>query len=293
MNRWQGGTTLFRLMAVNAAVFLVLTTLRLFVRLGWGAGQTWETSAFGLSTSWRAEILVSRPWSPLTHMFAHMDLWHVVMNLLVLWWMGRLFMAQHGNRRLLSLYLTGGLAGWLLYVLLLNAFPGLQSATWALGASGAVMAILAAAAATEPDRRMHLIFFGQVELKYLALGYVVLDYIMLSSGENAGGHVAHLGGAMFGFIWARRLAQGNNLTRWMENFLDFLATGRRPMRVVKRKRAGKGGSRSGRPKTDDQFNAERQENVERLDRILEKISRHGYDRLTKDEKEFLFRQSNK
>lgn len=293
MNRWQGGSTLFRLMAVNAIVFLVLTTLRLIVRLGWDAGQTWEASAFGLSTSWRVDALVSRPWSPLTHMFAHLDLWHVVMNLLVLWWMGRLFMAQHGNRRLLSVYLTGGLAGWVLYVLLLNAFPGLQSANWALGASGAVMAILAAAATTEPDRRIHLFFFGQVELKYLALGYVVLDYIMLSSGENAGGHVDHLGGALFGYLWARRLAQGNNLTRWMESLLDFLMTGSRPMRVVKRKGPRLAKTRTGRVKSDEQFNTERQENAERLDRILEKISRHGYDRLTKDEKDFLFRQSNK
>lgn len=293
MNRWQGGSTLFRLMTVNAVVFFVLTTLSLAVRLGWVAGQKWEDSAFGLATSWRFEALTLRPWSPLTHMFAHMDLWHLVMNLLVLWWMGQLFMAQHGNRRLLSVYLTGGMAGWSLYVLLLNAFPGLQSATWALGASGAVMAILAAAAATEPDRRMHLFFFGHIELKYLALGYVVLDYIMLSSGENSGGHVAHLGGALFGFVWSRRLVQGHNLTKWIENLLDFLATGRRPMRLVKRKGPKKRDTRTSRVKTDDQYNAERQENAERLDRILDKISRHGYDRLTKDEKEFLFRQSNK
>jgi membrane associated rhomboid family serine protease len=243
-----------------------------------------------LATTWKLEVLVQRPWSVLTHLFAHLDFWHVLMNMLVLWWMGRLFMGQHGNRRLLSVYLVGGMAGWLAYVAVLNTFPGLRGATWALGASGSVMAILAAVATTEPERQVSLMFFGRISLKYVAIGYVVLDYIMLSSGSNSGGHIAHLGGAFFGFMWARGLVQGKSLTGRMERILDFLATGRRPMRVVKSR--PQPARRSARVKTDDQFNAERQENAERLNRILDKISRHGYDRLTKEEKDFLFRQSN-
>ena len=295
IERWKSGNALFRLVVVNVAVFLIVATMRLAVRMGWEAGAEWEASAFGLATTWQLEGLAARPWSALTHAFVHLDVWHIAMNLLVLWWMGRVFMAQHGNRRLLSVYLVGALAGWCAYVAVLNGFPGLRSGRWALGASSAVMAILAAAAATEPDRRVNLMFFGPTALKYLAIGYVVLDYIMLSSGENSGGHIAHLGGALFGFVWARRLAQGTNLTRWMERLLDFLATGHRPMRVVKPKRRGtrkQPDTRSARIKTDEQFNAERKANAERLDRILDKISRHGYDRLTKEEKDFLFRQSN-
>lgn len=291
--RWKNGNALFRLVVVNALVFFVLSTLRLAVRMGWSVGAGWEDSAFGLATTWRWEGLVARPWSFATHLFAHMDVWHVLMNMLVLWWMGRIFMAQHGNRRLLSLYLAGGIAGWVAYVAILNGFPGLRTATWALGASGAVMAVLAAAATTEPERRLTLMFFGPISLKYIAIGYVVLDYIMLSSGDNSGGHIAHLGGAMFGFVWARRIAQGVNLTGWLESLLDWMATGRRPLRVVKSggKRRKKADTRSSRIKSDEEFNAERKANAERLDRILEKISHHGYDRLTKEEKDFLFRQS--
>lgn len=296
IERWKNGHTLFRLVVVNVAVFFVMTTLRLAVMLGWSEGALWEGSAFALATSWRLETLLNRPWTVLTHMFVHVDAWHLVVNMLVLWWMGRLFMAQHGNRRLLSVFLTGGLFGWLVYVGALNAFPGLRGATWALGASGAVMAILAAAAATEPDRQVNLMLFGPVKLKYVAIGYVVLDYIMLSSGDNTGGHLAHLGGALFGFMWARGLSEGRNLTRWMEAVLDVLATGKRPqrMRVVKpKKRRTPPNTRSARVKTDEQFNAEKKADAERLDRILDKISRHGYDRLTDDEKAFLFRQSNR
>lgn len=294
IERWKSGHVLFRLVAVNVAVFFVLTTLRLAVLLGWSGGEAWKDSVFGLATSWRLELLLARPWTVLTHVFAHEDPWHLLVNMLVLWWMGRLFMAQHGNRRLLSVFLTGGLFGWLVYVGALNTFPGLRGATWALGASGAVMAVLAAAATTEPDRQVNLLFFGAVSLKYVAVGYVVLDYIMLSSGDNTGGHLVHLGGALFGFIWARGLMQGRNLTRWMEALLDVLATGRRPrrMRVVKPK-SRKPDTRTSRVKTDEQFNAEKQADAQRLDRILDKISRHGYDRLTDDEKAFLFRQSNR
>lgn len=297
IERWKNGHSLFRLVVVNVAVFLVLTTLRLVVLLGWESGDVLESSAFGLATSWKWEVLMARPWTVLTHMFAHLSPWHLLMNMAVLWWMGRLFMVQHGNRRLLSVFLTGGLFGWAVYVGALNVFPGLRSALWALGSSGAVMAILSAAAATEPERRVNVLLVGSVALKYVAIGYVVIDYVMLSSGDNTGGHVVHLGGALFGFLWARALQQGRSLTRWMEAFLDLLSTGYRPMRVVKpskrqAKSRNRNQSRTSRVKTDEQFNAEKKEIQERLDQILDKISRHGYDRLTADEKAFLFRQSN-
>lgn len=307
---WQSGGMLMRLIYVNLATFVLMSTIRLIWLLGLVSGMEkfGRAEAMGLATSWQLDVLIQRPWTAVTHMFVHNDVWHIAMNMLLLWWMGSLFVSQFGARKLLATYLLGGFSGWGLYVVASNVFPGLQTALWAYGASAAVMAIFSAAATREPDRPMGLLLIGPVPLKYLAIGYVLLDYFALSNGDNAGGNLAHLGGALYGFVFARQHAKGVELGGGFERFLDALATwgasSRRGFKERNRMHAVHGGGRwyqrrkskapsTSRPKSDDEFNAEKKANADRLDGILDKISQRGYDSLTAEEKRFLFDASNK
>ncbi len=312
---WARGGMLIRLIYVNLGVFVVLATLRLVLLMGWGGdlANFSRAEALGLATTWQLDRLIMRPWSVLTHMFVHNDVWHVAMNMLLLWWMGSLFVGLFGARKLLSTYLLGGFAGFALYVVASNIFPAFQTARWAFGASAAVMAIFIAAATREPERRVRLILVGPVPLKYLAIGYVLLDYFALSNGDNTGGNLAHLGGAIYGFVFARQSMKGVELGAGFERFLDWLFSGGKSgggfgrMKVVSgdakakpnwfnRRKTGPAKRRKApppRPKSDEDFNAEKKARAEKLDAILDKISKRGYDSLTADEKRFLFDASNK
>jgi len=169
---------------------------------------------------------------------------------------------------------------------------------FAYGASASVMAVFAAVATREPDRPVGILFLGPVALKWVALAYVALEYYRLSTGEaNAGGRLAHLGGAAYGFFLIRALDRGRDPGRWLEALLDRLAvlTRRGPssgprMRFVARKRTA---PVSRRTVSDEEFNASKREKEAELDRILDKISRQGYDHLTAEEKRFLFEQSHR
>lgn len=295
---------LTRLVWVNAAVFLLLLTMDVLDRFGGGAVSAVLPAAGArtLATSWRVDILAQRPWSVVTHMFTHQDLWHIAMNMLLLFWMGRVYHGEVGSRRLLSTYLAGGLAGFVAYFLIANGYNPLQRSTDALGASASVAAVFGALATLRPDMKFNLILFGPVPLKHLFWGYVVLNYFWLSKGVNAGANVAHLGGALFGVLLVRQDRKGRNLVGWLEWVLDALSS--RSLSVPRRKRSRFKASTSNpwkaaereasrAPMSDDEFNAERAAREERLDAILDKISKHGYDHLSPEEKRFLFDQSQR
>lgn len=303
--RWNTGGMVVRLILVNLGVFVLLATLGLLEKLGIHIPN--PGGAFGLATTADPARLVFRPWSIVTHMFVHLGIWHLVMNLLILWWMGGMFHSYFGDRRTLSTYLMGGLSGWLVYFLLLNLVPGFGGAGgYALGASAAVMALMVAAAVYLPDLTIRLFILGPVKLKWVALAYVLLDYAALSRGANVGGHLGHLGGAAYGLLYMQGMKSGRDYGAPIERLLDALATlfsrssaTGKPQRKWGRKKR-KGGlyaihrsldkeGRTRRAQTDEEFNAERKARQERIDRILDKISKVGYDQLTKEEKDFLFR----
>lgn len=304
-NHWEQGGMLMRLLLVNGGVFLIVTTLQLLTTLGFGQSSPWESGAvLGLATTWVPDLLVRRPWTVFTHMFVHTGVWHLLMNMALLYWMGKLFVIHFGSRRLLSTYFVGGLAGFALYFSATNLFPGLQQGTYAYGASAAVMAILTAVATRDPERRIGLIIIGSVPLKYVAIALVLLDYFALSNGDNTGGNLAHLGGALFGYVMVRQAGNGRDLVGWFERIVDAIYTAFRPnsrskLRVEKREksrpwnRKPKSDTRSSRVKTDEAFNQDKKERLLRMDAILDKVSKHGYDNLTKEEKAFLFQASKK
>jgi len=299
--QWNTGGILNRLILFNVGVFVALATVQLTERLGLVELGFSRAEAFGLATSWDFSVLLTRPWTLLTHMFVHTGVWHLAMNMLWLHWMGRMFVTEFGARRLLSMYFVAGLAGFLLYAIVLNIFPGMRQGLFAYGASAAVMGIMAAVATAQPNRTINLVLLGAVPLKYLAIGCVGLDYFALSGSDNTGGHLAHLGGAVFGYFAVMESRRGRDWVGWFESVLDAMVglwsssrDALTPIQGRKRKtrRRTPRNSGSNSYKSDEEFNVEKKVKSTQMDAILDKISKHGYDNLTAEEKEFLFRQSN-
>lgn len=287
--QWHNGGMLVRLIFINIGVFVALRLLDLVFFLFGTRGPDilqWLVSTSDLTR------LLQRPWTVVTYMFAHWDLFHLFFNMLVLYYIGRIFLDLLGPKRLLGNYLLGGLMGLALYVVAYNFLPAFHrfaQGSTILGASAAVMGVFIGIAAYRPDLRIHLLLFGAVQLKWLALIYVVIDLVSIQHGNNSGGHIAHLGGALYGYLAARQLAKGND---WSMRFVEFLE---RIGKVFKRNeqprmRVSKKPTRNVHER-DAAFNARKAETQARVDAILDKISRSGYESLSKEEKDLLFNAS--
>jgi len=216
-------------------------------------------------------------------MFYHEDFFHIAFNMLGLYWFGKLFLEFLNKRQLVGVYMLGGLAGYLLYALAYYSLPVLRIAlpgATVIGASASVLAILAAVSFYQPNYSIYLMFFGQVKLKYLALFYIVLDILTMATG-NAGGHIAHLGGMFFGWLFAMQLRKNSDLTLGVNRILDFLVTIFRPRKKLKVSHR--------KPANDCEYKKEKITEQKEIDIILDKISRSGYDSLNKAEKEMLFK----
>ncbi|HEX3383793.1 MAG TPA: rhomboid family intramembrane serine protease, partial [Mucilaginibacter sp.] len=201
---------------------------------------------------------------------------HILFNMLWLYWMGQIFEEYLGNKRTVGLYILGGLTGALFFVASYNVFPyfahsGLVIGSTDIGASAAIMAIIIATATLLPDYTIYLFIIGPVRLKWLALFFVIIDFISIL-GPNAGGEISHLGGALFGFIYIKQLQRGNDIV----GFFNNLFKKRSKLKVAVKNATQNGGNK---PRQDE------------VDRILDKISRTGYESLSKQEKEILFRAS--
>ena len=236
--------------------------------------------------------LAMQPWSIFTYMVLHDSIWHILFNVLWLYWFGKIFLQYLDQRQLLLVYILGGLAGAVVYILAYNIFPVFAVAlpdSYALGASASVMAIVTAIAFHVPNYTLYLLLIGRVRIVYLAIALFVFDFFMIPSG-NAGGHIAHIGGALFGFTWIRLIYPALR-GKFREPWKKFTGHGWSVFRNKKREEPR--GPYGHRPMTDDEFNAKRAENQKKIDAILEKISRGGYESLTREEKELLFRSSKK
>ncbi len=247
----------------------------------------WVLNSFAVSAN--TAILIEKPWTLLTYMFLHIDFMHILFNMLWLWWFGAIFIQYLSQKQLLGTYLFGGLAGAFLYIAAFNFFPVFSLAresAIALGASASVLAIVVAIAFYVPDYTVNMLFLGPIKIKYIAIFTVLLDLLMLSSG-NAGGHIAHLGGALWGFAYVKMLP-GFDPAKLLNVFYRI------DLSFNKRKRAKRFKVvKGGKPVTDEEFNRQKVLRQQKIDSILEKISRSGYDSLSKEEKELLFSSSQK
>ena len=236
----------------------------------------------------------THPWTVLTHMFAHVGFFHVLFNMMVLYWFGRIAGDLLGDHRMLPLYIYSGLAGALIY--LITAPLVYAGGSNLHGASAAIMGIVAAAGMTAPDYQMRLLLIGDVRLKYIVAGLLAIYVIGIANMENVGGHLAHLGGAAFGFFYVHLLRQGHDLTNGFQRLLSaFKKPTRIPPPSVKRKVTMEVRHRKANRTTSTQSPPEQSylADQDRLDSILDKIKQSGYTSLNEEEKKFLHDASQK
>jgi len=278
---FKEGSVLTRLIYINLGVFLVVKILGVFFYL---AGQPYLLVDW-LSIPSDINQLITKPWTPITYMFMHVGFLHLLFNILGLYWFGKLFLYHLEGDKLLSVYLLGGLAGAALYVAAYNIFPIFENSnSILLGASGSVFAILVAIAFYDPNRELLLPLFGSFKLKYVAAFYVLLSIINISS-TNAGGNIAHLGGAVWGWFYISQLRNGKDLGAGLVKLLDNLAKWFKPKSHLTITHKA--------PRDDYEYNRQKNAKQDEINRILDKIAKSGYDSLTKAEKELLFKQGRK
>ena len=289
---------LVRLIIINVAVFVIVNIFNLLFWLFQVEQLPGDIQGISFFTYWLAvpadfQSLLYRPWTLFTYMFLQENFFHILFNMIVLYFGGRIFMEYLNQRKLINTYIFGGLAGALFYILAFNIFPvfsGTVNNSVALGASASVLAILIAVATYVPNYSVVLIFFGRVKLKYLALIFILIDLLSITRG-NAGGHIAHLGGAFWGFLYIYLMKQGKNITLNFDtmDFKKFFRFFTKPSK----KQEFNTKNEYGRPVTDDEYNFRKSQYQQKIDKILDKISKKGYNSLTKEEKDLLFKSSNK
>jgi membrane associated rhomboid family serine protease len=278
-----------QLILINVAVFLALAVLYVFATVS-GFKESFNVLHDQFSIPPILSDFITRPWTIITYAFAHsFDIWHIVFNMLALYWFGKLFIEYLGSDKLVALYVLGALAAGITYLLVFNTIPFFKerAATFdgMVGASGAVYAIMIGAATLLPDYTFFLLFLGPVRIKYIAAFYIVLSFLG-SVGGNAGGNIAHLGGALMGYIYIKQLQVGVNWGGWITSVLDWVRGLFKPnskVKVTYRKDAAE-------KKPTAKFSKATQDEI---DAILDKISDKGYESLSKDEKEKLFNASKK
>ena len=277
---FRKGSVLTRLIYINIGVFVLVRLINVVFFL--------LNKDFGL-LSWLAlpadiHILFTRPWTLISYMFLHFDFLHILFNVLWLYWMGKIFLFYFDARKLLAVYVLGGLSGGGFFLLTYNLFPaftGIVHFSQLLGASASVLAIIAAVATYAPNHPINLLFIGQVKMKHVALVSILL-YVIGIAGSNAGGNLAHIGGALFGFLFVVFYRKGTDVTRWFGQLIDAgekLFNPRSKVKVTYRSTAT----------PDMEYNRQRNLKQEEINSVLDKISKSGYDSLSKEEKELLFK----
>lgn len=278
---------LYRILLINIGLFLILMLSKTFVFLFKGDAGWLETIVLQLSLPASPENLLKQPWSIITYMFLHWEFFHILFNMLILYWTGKLFIEYLGNDKFWATFILGGISGALIFLLAYNFFPVFTdtSDSRLMGASAGVIAILVAIATLIPNYIVHLLLFGAVRLKYIAIVAVLLYTIRIPDG-NAGGELSHLGGALFGFIMVKQLQKGRDITGWLSRIFSGRKRSRRvPMEVVSRRRSS--------INEDERYKAGQMASQEAIDRILDKINKSGFESLTREEKEILYRASKK
>lgn len=236
-----------------------------------------------ISLSSNPADLLWKPWTVISYAFFHADFFHILFNLIILNFVSRLFMTYFTQKQLLSLYLLGAIFAGFVYIASYLIFPALiRQEAILIGASGAVMTILFAVAAFNPYMEVRLLLIGRIKLWHIALFYLVVDLISLSSA-NVGGHIAHLGGALFGYLYSSQIKNGTDITKTFTGFMDYIVNLFSGSKKATFKKVHKNNTYTApKPKPKDQ-------SQQKIDAILDKISKSGYDSLTKEEKEFLFK----
>ncbi|RNI29509.1 rhomboid family intramembrane serine protease [Rufibacter immobilis] len=292
----RGNNSLHQLILINVVVFAVLIILRTIMTLSGSGGLfSYLLTFFVISSD--LTLFAYRPWTLFTYFFTHLEFFHILFNLLNLYWFGMLIREYLGDKRLVNLYVLGGLAGGLFYLLTYNTIPYLQlrGDSFMMGASGSVIAVMVAAATLLPNYTFNLILLGPIRIKYIAAVMVLLS-ISGAVGSNAGGNIAHLGGAILGFFYIRQLQRGSDWGRPVQAVLDFfrgLFQRRSRLKVSYKNPDRPYAATSSAAGPSGGTSAHGTPSQMEIDQILDKISVSGYESLTKEEKQKLFKASQK
>jgi membrane associated rhomboid family serine protease len=284
----QTATVVEKLIAINVICFILFFLAKTVAFLfQWPSDFLLEWFVFPKEPG----EYIFKPWSIITYSFLHSGIWHILSNMLILYYSGIYFLQYFSPKKLLNFYFMGVIFGALVYMLSYNLFPAFAATgrSYLVGASAGVMSVLVGIATHVPNLRIRLLFLGSIKFWYIAAFLVLLDIIQIPI-SNSGGHLAHLGGALFGYVYASQLKKGNDIAGGFEKvisgFLSYFDGDKKTksrMRTVYRKppksAATANTTAPGISKTEKQ---------EKIDAILDKISKSGYDSLTKQEKDFLF-----
>jgi membrane associated rhomboid family serine protease len=282
-----------QLIIINVVIFLVLVLLSVVLSwTGFASAFDYVKKIFLLPPKFID--FTTHPWTIITYAFGHdwQGVWHILGNMLALYWFGKLFIEYLGNDKLIAVYVLGALAGGILYLLAFNLVPFFSSRTnfeGLIGASAAVFAVMMAIVTLIPDYTFFLMFLGPVKIKYIALFYIVVSFIG-TLGANDGGNIAHLGGLLIGFVYTKQLQAGVNWGSWITATLDWIKSLFRSTPRVKVSYRKEEPAKKNSQTQKQSFNRATQEEI---DAILDKISDKGYESLTKEEKEKLFNASKK
>ncbi len=277
------GTMTNRLVIINVLVFLIVLVFDTFIRLfniDLLLVENLKNQLFTLDSDLIG--FLHKPWGIFTSIFSHFDFWHLLLNMLFLYFSGTYFEQLFGKRKMLLTYIFGGILGGIFEISAKLIFPFInENAQLIIGASGSIMALFTALAFHSPNTKVHLFGIIPIKIYFIALFFLIQDFIGIGSNDNTA-HFAHLGGAAFGILSVRNIQSNKNILNRLQNALDkFIST-------FNKKRKN---TESSRIKTDEEYNYERKLKQEKTDIILDKIAKSGYESLSKAEKDFLFNQS--
>lgn len=253
-------SALILLVGANVLMFLILRIVAVILNLG-GNTHLQQPVLQWIELPASMLLLLHRPWTLLTYMFSQFDAWHLIFNMLMLYWIGRIFIFTASSARLVVLYISGGLAGAAVFILASLVAPGLSQSDFLIGSSASVFAIMTAAAVAMPKLPVNLLFFGEVQLRWIVITLIAIDFCLGAGGENLGGHLAHLGGVAAGLLYPYTVKMLNRMPR-------------------------KKNARKAKVTTT-------RSDVRNLDEILDKIKHSGYSSLTPAERKELFEISNR
>jgi len=278
-NAWnKENNGLIKIILINVIVFVSMSIHEVFITLS-GFGELFNLFLNKLMLPASLKVFIFQPWSIVTYFFLHMNFMHILWNMLFLYWFGKIIHENIGNNAVISLYIIGGIIGGLSYMALFNIIPYYDnrvSESLMLGASAGVFSVVVGSATLLPNYTFYLLFLGPVRIKYIALFYVLLSFFDVT-GSNAGGEIAHLGGALMGYLYIRQLQNGVNMGKGIIDILNIFNKNKKE--VIS--------------KEEEKNEINKDISQDEIDKILDKISDSGYKSLSNNEKEKLFNASKK
>ncbi len=289
---WKSGNPMFRLILINLSVFIAIMVFRVIFALSVGKSDFYMMELELLKFTGVHEDIPSgwyfNLYTIILYQFIHFDLFHILGNMIFLYFFGQIFIHLLGSKRVIPTYLLGGIFGGLLYIIAYNVSPSLQSPIGGIliGASASVYALAMAAVFYRPNFEVAL--FGQFRVKLMWIGafFILYNLAMIPAGNNVGGLISHIGGAILGYLSIVNLKSKNNIVNMFSSLLNWIKNLFKPkpkLKVSYKKETNR---------DDYNYMDYKKAKQDKIDAILDKISKNGYDSLSKEEKEFLFKQSN-